>query len=79
MAGVLGAVSAPAVPVVHEVALGLLRDHREPGVLIELGNPANPTEETRLADPQYQEQLANALAAGINQALGRPAPAGAPQ
>lgn len=79
MAGALGAVSAPAVPVVHEVALGLLRDRREPGVMIELGNLANPTEETRLADPQYQEQLAAALAAGLNQALGRPAPAGAAQ
>lgn len=79
IAGALGAVSAPAVPVVHEVSLGVMRDRREPGVMIELGNLANPTEETRLADPQYQEQLAAALAAGLNQALGRPAPAGAPQ
>lgn len=64
---------------VHGVALGLFRDIRVPGVMIELGNLANPAEEERLADPQYQEQLAAALAMGINQALGRPEPGGTAQ
>jgi len=72
-------VSAPSIPVVHEAALGLLRGSTLPGVLIEVGNLANPVEEARLADPQYQEQLAAALAAGVNQALGRPEPGGAAQ
>jgi N-acetylmuramoyl-L-alanine amidase len=72
-------ISAPSIPVVHEAALGLLRGSTIPGVLVEVGNLANPTEEARLADPQYQEQLAAALAGGINQALGRPEPGGAAQ
>lgn len=72
-------VSAPSTPIVHEAALGLLRGSTIPGVLVEVGNLANPIEEARLADPQYQEQLAAALAAGINQALGRPEPGGAAQ
>lgn len=74
LANAIGPVSAPTAPAVHSVALGLLRDSSVPGVMIELGNLANPSEEARLADPQYQEQLAAALAVGINQALGRPAP-----
>jgi N-acetylmuramoyl-L-alanine amidase len=74
IANALGAVTAPAAPAVHGVALGLMRDATIPGVMIELGNLSNPAEEARLADPQYQEQLAAALAAGINQALGRPEP-----
>lgn len=79
LANAVGTVSAPAGTAVHEVALGLLRESTVPGVLIELGNLANPAEETRLADPQYQEQLAAALAAGLNHALGRPEPGGALQ
>jgi len=79
IANAVGPVSAPAAPAVHGVALGLLRDSSIPGVMIELGNLANPSEEARLADPQYQEQLATALAAGINQALGRPEPGVAAQ
>ncbi len=72
-------ISAPSIPVVHEAALGLLRGSTIPGVLVEVGNLANPNEEARLADPQYQEQLAAAIAAGVNQALGRPEPGGAAQ
>lgn len=72
-------VSAPTAPIIHETALGLLRGSTIPGVLVEIGNLANPAEEARLADPQYQEQLAAALAAGINTALGRPAPGGTTQ
>ena len=72
-------ISAPSTPIIHEVALGLLRGSTIPGVLVEVGNLANPIEEARLADPQYQEQLAAALAAGINRALGRPEPGEAVQ
>jgi N-acetylmuramoyl-L-alanine amidase len=79
LANAVGPISASAAPAVHGVALGLLRDSSVPGVMIELGNLANPAEEARLADPQYQEQLAAALAAGINQALGRPEPGVAAQ
>lgn len=79
LANAVGPVSAPTAPAVHGVALGLLRDSSIPGVMIELGNLANPAEEARLADPQYQEQMAAALAAGINQALGRPEPGGTAQ
>ena len=79
LANVIGPVSASAAPAVHGVALGLLRDSSVPGVMIELGNLANPSEEARLADPQYQEQLAAALAMGINRALGRPEPGGTAQ
>lgn len=79
LADAVAAITTPAVPPVHEVALGLLRDSTVPGVLVELGNLANPAEETRLADPQYQQQLAAALAAGLNKALGRPEPGGTAQ
>jgi N-acetylmuramoyl-L-alanine amidase len=75
----VASISAPSLPTVHEAALGVLRGSAVPGVLVEVGNLANPTEEARLADAQYQEQLAAALAAGINQALGRPEPGGAAQ
>lgn len=79
IADALGTVSAPAVPVVHETTLSLLRGSTIPGVMVEIGILSNSSEEARLSDPQYQEQLASALAAGINQALGRPEPSGAVQ
>lgn len=79
LAASTSALTAPGTPAVHEVPLALLRDSRAPGVLVELGNLANPEDEARLGDTGYREQLAGALAAGINRALGRPEPGGAAQ
>lgn len=79
LAATAATLTAPATPAVHEVPLALLRESRAPGVLVELGNLSNPEDEARLGDAGYREQLAGALAAGINRALGRPEPGGAAQ
>ncbi len=46
-----------------------------PSVLVEMGFMTNPDEDRRLSDPQYLEQLAEGMAAGINLSLAVPAAA----
>ncbi|MCX5797678.1 MAG: N-acetylmuramoyl-L-alanine amidase [Elusimicrobia bacterium] len=60
----------------------VLKNPRTPSVLVELGYLSNPAEAKLLADPEYQDRLAAALADGLAENMARraaPAPAGALQ
>ncbi len=52
---------------VQGVPLRVLRELAIPGVFVEAGVLSNPQDATRLASESYQEQVAQALAAGIQQ------------
>jgi N-acetylmuramoyl-L-alanine amidase len=42
-----------------------------PAILVEVGFLSNPTEAERLTQPESQQQLAEAVAAGVEDFLGR--------
>jgi N-acetylmuramoyl-L-alanine amidase len=42
-----------------------------PAILVEVGFLSNPSEAQRLTQPESQQQIAEALAAGIEDFLGR--------
>lgn len=50
---------------VHGAPLAVLEGADMPAVLIELGHITHPTTETNLADPQYQQELTDAISKGI--------------
>lgn len=56
----------------------VLKNPRTPSVLVELGFLSNCEEANLLADPAYQEKLAESLAAGLEQHLTHHAPGPAP-
>ena len=43
----------------------MIREVKRPAVLIEMGFLSNPEEGAKLADPAYQETLAEAISIGI--------------
>jgi len=45
--------------------LGVLQGHQRPAVLIEAGYLSNPTEAKRIADPEYRQKLAEAVAKAL--------------
>lgn len=45
--------------------LGVLRSQQRPAVLIEAGYLSNPAEARQVADPEYRQQLAEAVARGL--------------
>jgi N-acetylmuramoyl-L-alanine amidase len=49
----------------------VLREHSRPGVLIECGFMTNYTEARKLNTPSYRQQLAEVIAEGLAEALGR--------
>ncbi len=56
----------------------VLKNPRTPSVLVELGFLSNPEEAKLLADPAYQEKLAESLAAGLANHLAHRVPTSAP-
>ena len=52
----------------------VLKNPRTPSVLVELGYLSNPAEAKLLADPEYQDRLAAALADGLAEHLARQTP-----
>lgn len=70
----LSHVSPPHRPDVDAANFAVLRNPDVPSVLVELAFLTNPVEERRLADPSYQEQLAEALYRGVKRYLERHAP-----
>ncbi|MCX7945641.1 MAG: N-acetylmuramoyl-L-alanine amidase [Hydrogenophilus sp.] len=67
-------VSRPHRPEVETANFAVLRNPDVPSVLLELAFITNPHEEIRLADPAYQEALAQAIYRGIKRYLERHAP-----
>lgn len=63
-ASLAGAADQPA-RAVRGVPVRVLMAARTPGLLVELGNLANPEDEERLGAPAYQQVMAEALAEGI--------------
>lgn len=51
--------------------LKVLREHSRPGLLIECGYLTNRTEAQRLNTPDYRQRLAEVIAEGLAEALGR--------
>jgi N-acetylmuramoyl-L-alanine amidase len=65
MLGEIGRVGKLHKPKVEQAAFAVLKAPDIPSVLVEAAFISNPDEETKLASPQYQQQLANALMRGI--------------
>ncbi|MFM2276586.1 MAG: hypothetical protein RL211_2458 [Pseudomonadota bacterium] len=65
MLGEIGQVGKLHKPKVEQAAFAVLKAPDIPSVLVEAAFISNPDEETKLASPQYQQQLANALMRGI--------------
>ena len=61
---------------VEQAAFAVLKSPDIPSILIETAFISNPEEEKKLANPDYQEQLAGAIASGLYSYLSRRAPAG---
>jgi len=62
------------VDAVEHAEYYVLKNPRTPSVLVELGYLSNPAEAKLLADPEYQDRLAVALADALAEHLGRPTP-----
>jgi N-acetylmuramoyl-L-alanine amidase len=65
MLGEIGRVGKLHKPKVEQAAFAVLKAPDIPSVLVEAAFISNPDEETKLASPQYQQQLADALMRGI--------------
>ena len=65
MLGEIGRVGKLHKPQVEQAAFAVLKAPDIPSVLVEAAFISNPDEETKLASPQYRQQLANALMRGI--------------
>lgn len=65
MLGEIGRVGKLHKPKVEQAAFAVLKAPDIPSVLVEAAFISNPDEETKLASPQYRQQLANALMRGI--------------
>jgi N-acetylmuramoyl-L-alanine amidase len=65
MLGEIGGFARLHKPRVEQAGFAVLKAPDIPSVLVETAFISNPTEEQRLIDPAYQEQLANALLKGI--------------
>jgi N-acetylmuramoyl-L-alanine amidase len=72
----LKTVGAVHKPQVEQAAFAVLKSPDIPSILIETAFISNLEEERKLNSPQFQEQLAVAIAAGVYQFLIRRAPAG---
>ena len=57
----------------HPKTFPVLRETRMPAVVLEAGYITNPDEERMLADPQFQQQLAAAIAEGLRRFAREPA------
>lgn len=66
----VAALAARAHPLAHEpnraAAFRVLRQPNAPSVLIELGFLSNPAEEQRMNEPDWQRQIASAIAAALD-------------
>jgi N-acetylmuramoyl-L-alanine amidase len=58
----------------HAKTFPVLRETRMPAVVLEPGYVTNPDEERMLADPEFQERLATAIADGLRRFAREPAP-----
>jgi N-acetylmuramoyl-L-alanine amidase len=78
--GQLGAVGRLHKQEVEHAGFAVLRAPDIPSILVETAFISNPDEEKRLADPGYQQRIAEAILAGIRQYLVRypPPPKSAP-
>jgi N-acetylmuramoyl-L-alanine amidase len=65
MLGEIGGFARLHKPRVEQAGFAVLKAPDIPSVLVETAFISNPTEEQRLIDPAYQEQLADALLKGI--------------
>jgi len=65
MLGEIGRVGKLHKPKVEQASFAVLKAPDIPSVLVEAAFISNPDEETKLASPQYQQQLADALMRGI--------------
>lgn len=63
--GHLGKVGRLHKPRVEQAGFAVLKAPDIPSILVETGFITNPEEETKLKDEAYQEELADALMAGI--------------
>jgi N-acetylmuramoyl-L-alanine amidase len=54
--------------------LGVLRNQERPAILVEAGYLSSPAEARKVADPQYRQRLAEALAEGLTGRVSRPNP-----
>ena len=63
--GEIGRVGKLHKPKVEQASFAVLKAPDIPSVLVEAAFISNPDEETKLASPQYQQQLADALMRGI--------------
>jgi N-acetylmuramoyl-L-alanine amidase len=61
----LGDVNKLHKPSVEQAGFAVLKAPDIPSILVETAFISNPAEEKRLADPAYQEQMANAIVVGI--------------
>jgi N-acetylmuramoyl-L-alanine amidase len=74
MLGEIGAVGALHKARVEQAGFAVLKAPDIPSVLVETAFISNPEEELRLANPAYQEQLADALMRGIERYFARNPP-----
>ena len=61
----LGDVNKLHKPSVEQAGFAVLKAPDIPSILVETTFISNPADEKRLADPAYQEQIANAIVVGI--------------
>jgi N-acetylmuramoyl-L-alanine amidase len=65
LAGALGRMNALARQGERSAAFRVLKQAHAPAVLIELGFLSNPADETRMASPAWQKQIASSIATAI--------------
>jgi N-acetylmuramoyl-L-alanine amidase len=63
--GKLGKVNRLHKPRVEQAGFAVLRAPDIPSILVETAFISNPAEETKLRDPDHQQELAEAIAKGI--------------
>jgi N-acetylmuramoyl-L-alanine amidase len=73
--GELGAVGDLHKAGVEQAGFAVLRAPDIPSILVETAFISNPDEERKLADPEYQQRLAEALHKGIREYFRRNPPA----
>lgn len=61
----LSHITALHYPRVEQAAFVVLKSPDMPSLLVETGYISNPTQEKKLKDPAYQQQLANAIVEGV--------------
>jgi N-acetylmuramoyl-L-alanine amidase len=74
----LGGVGAVHKPNVEQAAFAVLKSPDIPSILVETAFISNPQEERRLGDPQYQQQISEAIFKGVHDYLVKHPPARRP-